>query len=109
MNAGKNSQVSSWILLGTMTIIIIYGTWGMDRFTQDSDTRHTEAIKQAILTTSTHCYALEGSYPPDLAYLENNYGLTLDHQNYSYVYEIFASNIRPEVEVLPWNTEIAQP
>ncbi len=109
MHAGKNTQVPYWILLGTILIIMAYGFMGMDRFGRQSDTQYTEAIKQAILRNSAHCYALEGSYPPDLAYLENNYGLILDHEKYSYVYEVFASNIRPEVEVLPWNTEIAQP
>jgi len=109
MNSDRNTQAPQWILLVTLVIIIGYGVWGMERFTQQSDTRHTDAIKQAILRASTHCYALEGSYPPNLNYLEKNYGLTLDHKRFSYVYEIFASNIRPEVEVLQWDTEIIQP
>lgn len=109
MNAAKNTQVPYWILLGTITIIVIYGFWGMSRFWEQSGTEYTDAVKQAIYRTSAHCYALEGSYPPDLAYMEQNYGLILDHKKYSYVYEIFASNIRPEVEVLQWNTEIIQP
>lgn len=109
MNAGKHTQVPYWILLGTVTVIIIYGFMGMDSFWRQSDTQYTDSIKQAILRTSALGYALEGSYPPDLAYMESNYGLILDHKKYSYVYEVFASNIRPEVEVLPWNTEIIQP
>ncbi len=109
MISGKNTQVPAWILLGTITIIILYGFMGMDRFWKQSNLEHTDSIKEAILRTSAHCYALEGSYPPDLAYMEENYGLILDHKKYSYVYEVFASNIRPEVEVLPWDTEIKQP
>ncbi len=109
MISGKNTQVPAWILLGTITIIILYGFMGMDRFWKQSNLEHTDSIKEAILRTSALCYALEGSYPPDLAYMEENYGLILDHKKYSYVYEVFASNIRPEVEVLPWDTEIKQP
>lgn len=109
MNAGKNNQIPYWILLGTVTVIIVYGFMGMDRFMRQSDGQYTDSIKQAILRTSATCYALEGSYPPDLAYMESNYGLILDHKKYSYVYEVFASNIRPEVEVLQWDTEIIQP
>lgn len=109
MNAGKTTLVPYWILLGTITIIIVYGFTAMDQFWNKSDVQYTDAIKQAILRTSAHCYALEGSYPPSLEYMEQNYGLILDHRKYSYVYEIFASNIRPEVEVLPWDTEIMQP
>lgn len=108
MKAVKHTQVPTWILLGTIAVIVIYGFAGMDRFWLQSDMQRTDSIKQAILRTSAQCYAIEGSYPPDLPYLETNYGLVLDHKKYSYVYEIFASNIRPEVEVLPWNTEIRQ-
>lgn len=109
MNAEKNTQAPAWILLATLAVIVVYGFFGMDRFWLQSDAEHTEAIKQAILRAAVHSYALEGSYAPDLAYLEENYGLILDHKKYSYLYEVFASNIRPEVEVFPWNTEIRQP
>lgn len=109
MNSDKSNQAPRWILLATLAVIVVYGVWGMERFTRQSDTRQTDAIKQAILRAATHSYALEGSYAPDLEYLEKNYGLILDHKRYSYVYEIFASNIRPEVEVLQWDTEIIQP
>lgn len=109
MNTERNTQIPTWILLGTVTIIILYSFIAMDRFGRRSDTNYTDSIKQAILRTSAHCYALEGSYPPSLEYMEENYGLILDHEKYSYVYDIFASNIRPEVEVLPWNTEPIQP
>ncbi len=108
MKSASNTQAPRWILLATLVMIIGYGVWGMEQFAQQSGTRNTEAIKQAILRASTHCYALEGSYPPNLDYLEKNYGLILDHKRFSYVYEIFASNIRPEVEVLQWDTEIIQ-
>ncbi len=81
----------------------------MDRFWRQSGTEQTTAVKEAILRAAAHAYALEGSYPPTLAYLEENYGLILDHERYSYVYEAFASNIRPEVEVLSWDTENIQP
>lgn len=109
MNAGKQTQAPYWILLITVTVIIVYGFMGMDRFMRQSSEQYTDSIKQAILRTAAHGYALEGSYPPDLKYMEENYGLLLDHKKYSYVYEVFASNIRPEVEVLPWDTEIVQP
>ncbi len=45
------------------------------------------------------CYASEGSYPPDLAYLTKHYGLILDEERYIYEYDVFASNIMPEIKV----------
>jgi hypothetical protein len=65
-----------------------------------SDKRAQE-IKTTIMSNVAQCYALEGKYPSDLEYLEDHYGLQLDHKNYSYHYDIFASNIFPNVRVFP--------
>ncbi len=49
---------------------------------------------------AVQCYATEGSYPDDLAYLEKNYHLILKRDKYEYYYEIFASNVAPTVRVI---------
>lgn len=60
--------------------------------------RNAEQVRAAVQSHVSQCYALEGQYPPDLNYLEGNYGLQLD-EAYIYHYELFASNIYPEVRV----------
>lgn len=56
-------------------------------------------IQDIIEKYAIQCYASEGSYPPDLAYLVDNYGLILDEERYIYDYDIFASNVMPEIIV----------
>jgi hypothetical protein len=46
------------------------------------------------------CYALEGQYPPDIAYLQEQYGLQIDMDRYMVHYEVFAENIMPDITVL---------
>ena len=55
-----------------------------------------QAIERALIT----CYAAEGSYPAEFSYLEQHYGLTIDHDKYIVDYQIFASNIKPDVTLL---------
>lgn len=55
-----------------------------------------EAIKRAVVS----CYAIEGEYPDTLEYLENRYGVLIDHEKYDVFYEIFADNICPEITVV---------
>ena len=55
-----------------------------------------DAVKRAAVT----CYAIEGTYPPDYAYLRDRYGVAVDEDRYIVHYEIFASNIMPEIAVL---------
>lgn len=55
-----------------------------------------ESIRRAAVT----CYAVEGIYPPDLAYLQEHYGIQVDEKNYYVFYEVFGSNMMPDITVL---------
>ena len=57
-------------------------------------------IEQAVRRAAVACYAAEGIYPPDLAYLEERYGLQIDREHYTVFYNIFGSNLMPDITVL---------
>ena len=57
------------------------------------------SIRNSILNTAQQCFAIEGSYPASLKHLEDNYGLTINHDNYVVYYEWFADNVPPTVTV----------
>ena len=57
-------------------------------------------LKNAVQRATVQCYAIEGMYPPDSAYLEKNYGVIVDHKKYIVHYEVFASNIMPDITIL---------
>lgn len=54
------------------------------------------AVQKAIVS----CYAMEGAYPPDVKYLEDHYGVVINHRKYVVSYELTGSNIMPSFEVL---------
>ncbi|HBD63290.1 MAG TPA: hypothetical protein DC038_02520 [Clostridiales bacterium] len=56
-------------------------------------------LKDAIIKNAVLCYAIEGFYPPSIKYLEDNYGLVVNHDKYVVSYRIFASNIMPGIEI----------
>ena len=58
------------------------------------------AIKAAVEKSARECYVVEGVYPPDLKYLEDYYGLEINHRDFYVVYDIYASNVPPEVKVV---------
>ena len=45
--------------------------------------------------------AVERVYPPDLEYLQENYGLQVNTKDFYVTYDAFASNLPPEVIVQP--------
>ena len=59
------------------------------------------ALRESILNAAKQCAAIEGSYPSDLQHLEDDYGLTINHDDYIITYECFADNIVPSVAVAP--------
>ena len=59
-----------------------------------------QLLEEAIRKTAVACYAAEGAYPADLAYMEEHYGLQVDTRRYIVSYEIFASNLMPEITVI---------
>lgn len=77
--------------------------WGLgDALSRTSDQiRNEEAqlIEQRIEQAAVLCYALEGSYPKDVRYLEQNYGVVIDDEKYNVFYQSLGSNMKPEVQV----------
>ncbi len=58
------------------------------------------AIEQTIQKSALQCYVIEGVYPPDLQYLEDNYGLQVNERDFIIHYEAFSSNLPPTIRVL---------
>ena len=80
-------------------VFLFVAAAGIINFNNEIEKKQTESVKQAIEQSVALCYALEGSYPPDLSYLENNYGLILNEDKYIYDYEIFGTNVNPIIYV----------
>lgn len=57
-------------------------------------------LNRAVMHSISTCYALEGAYPPNLDYLEENYGLTYDDTLYYIDYHPIGSNLRPDVTII---------
>ncbi|MDR2493391.1 MAG: hypothetical protein LBD25_08065 [Coriobacteriales bacterium] len=57
-------------------------------------------VHDAVIRSSVQCYAVEGRYPPSIAYLEERYGLLIDHSRYLVYYEPVGSNLLPQVNVM---------
>lgn len=81
------------ILLGAM----LKGVAELEQGKQAEDIRQLE---QVLHRTAVACYAVEGAYPPDVAYMRQHYGLSYDENRYVVHYERFASNLMPQITVM---------
>lgn len=90
------SLIASLLVLAVAGAVLLIGLSGYaDNY---SEQKLTE-VRDIVMSYVAQCYALEGEYPPDLEYLAENYGLQLDTERYIYHYDMYASNILPDVRV----------
>lgn len=63
-------------------------------------TRERDIMERALNRSITQCYALEGTYPPDLSYLCDNYGFTYNETHFFIDYQYIGANLRPDVTII---------
>ena len=73
---------------------------GVRQAARVSDEEGLRMAEQAVRQAAGSCYALEGAYPASYADLKQRSGVAVDEERYIIFYEIFASNIMPDVTVL---------
>ncbi|WP_326910352.1 hypothetical protein [Sedimentibacter sp. MB31-C6] len=92
----RKSKILNVIILLLIVAFLFFGT----NITKKSNEENKFVIlEEAIIRGAIQCYAIEGFYPPNIEYLESNYGLIIDHEKYYVSYIAFASNIIPEIKV----------
>lgn len=73
----------------------------MDSFSRRVEAENAETLQKAIQRACVQCYAIEGRYPPSVKYLEQEYGIRIDEERYDVFYSGFASNVMPDITVVP--------
>lgn len=94
-----------WLILSSgfmllFIICILKGIYTVDGATVDEQ---TQSLETAIRRSVVQCYVVEGTYPPDLDYLKEHYGITYDSNRYYVDYTAIGSNLMPDITIIPLN------
>jgi hypothetical protein len=81
------------------SLLILLFLYSINFFNGLSDRQNLDLTRQVVKHAVVQCYSIEGSYPPDVTYLEKNYGIVIDHDKFFVDYMNIASNIMPNIEV----------
>ena len=97
-DAVKKRGAVKWIALVLLILLVaaLLIVWKPGR---DLGDESAAAIREAIRRSALQCYAVEGVYPPNLQYLQDNYGLQVNTEDFYVTYDAFASNLPPTVLV----------
>lgn len=98
----KNS-IAHFVPLVLLLIIIVGFYIFTNNITSKNSDQSRQLLERALSRSITQCYALEGTYPPSLDYLVENYGLSYDSEYYFIDYQYIGSNLRPDVTIIERN------
>lgn len=73
---------------------------GLRNVSAEASAQGKKKLEEAIRRTAVACYAAEGAFPPDIEYLVEHYGLSVDESKYIVHYDIFSENLMPDITVL---------
>ena len=87
-----------WIVLALAAIFVLVYTFA-GHSGEDMAEESAAAIQEAVRRCAMQCYVVEGVYPENLSYLEENYGLQINTRDFYVRYDAFASNLPPDIRV----------
>jgi hypothetical protein len=96
----KTAFAVTIVILAVAVLTVISGISGYKKKYGET---YLNNVKSAVYDTLITCYALEGSYPANLEYLSDHYGLVLDKSRYIFRYDLTGSNLFPDFEVVPYS------
>jgi hypothetical protein len=94
----KNGK-SRVVFISVIGFVFLYLLYATAQFGGGGSARRAESVRQIIDKALVQCYALEGSYPPDLSRVAE-YGVVFDYDTYIYHYEWAGGNLKPFLSVI---------
>jgi len=92
----KTTYLPVLLLVLVLTFFVVFA----DSFSRSNLEHEKTILYNALHRTITQCYALEGSYPYNLTYLEEHYGLTYNKDHFFIDYRYIGGNLRPDVIII---------
>ncbi|MEA4919669.1 MAG: hypothetical protein VB078_01905 [Clostridiaceae bacterium] len=96
----RKTSLFALLSAAVFTAVVILFMSGVSTVARNNDASALEAMRQSLYKAAITCYAIEGAYPQSYEYISQHYGVQIDTTKYAVHYEIFASNIMPDITVV---------
>lgn len=82
-------------------LIVAMVTFSLNQAEVSSRAEGVRILEDSLHRAVVMNYAIEGRYPESIEYIEEHFGIFIDRTRFVVHYRIFASNIFPEITVIP--------
>ena len=90
------------ILIILALVLFFYGSANLS---DSGSEQEYQVMSNALERSITQCYALEGTYPPNLEYLHDTYGFSYNTDHFYIDYKYIGGNLRPDVTIINKESE----
>jgi type II secretory pathway pseudopilin PulG len=88
------------VALALFAVIAAVFVVGVNNASGSSAEEEKRVAEQSVRRAMISCYAIEGFYPASYEYLRDNYNVKIDEDKYIVDYEVFATNIMPQITII---------
>ncbi|MBE5918476.1 MAG: hypothetical protein II833_07245 [Pseudobutyrivibrio sp.] len=96
----KNAAETTIISAVLFILIFVVFLFAVSKASEGSKHEQRQSLTDAIDRAIIQCYVTEGRYPESFDYLQKNYGIIYDDEEFRVDYVIYGSNMRPEVTII---------
>ena len=100
MRERGRGAVKALLTLAVLAVILLSFSAALSNLRVGGGEEGRLQLEESIRRAAVTCYAVEGIYPPNLAYLQEHYGIQVNEDRYYVFYEVFGSNMMPDITVL---------
>ncbi|MGB4984370.1 MAG: hypothetical protein WBO70_01170 [Erysipelotrichaceae bacterium] len=99
-NSKSNYSYDKLLVIIFVTTTLVIFIYSLNRVSENTLLKQRESLENAINKSIVACYASEGYYPENIEYILENYGIQYDKNKFYINYLSFASNRRPDIDVI---------
>jgi len=96
----RHGILTAVLLPVAAVVVLLCFLGGINDISRGSVEEGRKQLEDVVRRSAVACYAAEGIYPPNVEYLEEHYGVVIDHDRYHVSYVAIADNLMPDITVL---------
>ena len=97
----RNNRAETIVISAVVFVLIfIVFLFAVSKASEGSIHEQRQSLSDAVDRAIIQCYVTEGKYPESFEYLQENYGIIYDEEQFRVDYVIYGSNMKPDVTII---------
>ena len=100
MQKNRGAHRALFVSVAMFVLAVVLAVTMIGQASRRVDVEQAARLQEVLRRAAISCYAVEGRYPPNLAYLVEHYGVIIDHSRFIVRYDVVSRNAMPNIQVI---------